>query len=296
MSDMKGLSVIVPVYNEKDSVKDTLTKLQSTMARARMDYEILLVDDGSTDGTRDILQKIWPDPKVKMIYHRKNKGYGAALKSGIKTAKFDFIFISDCDGTYPVERIPELAAPVIEDKCDMMVGARTGKDAQIPLIRRPAKWFILCLANYLTDEKIPDLNSGFRCIKKSACQRFLSLLPDGFSFTTTITIAMLTSDYRVEYNVITYKKRTGKSKIHPVRDTINFIKLVIRTVLYFNPLKIFLPLTGILLAAALIEFLYSFFFCPKIFDDTLVALLLGALQIFAIGLIADLIDKRVKEI
>ena len=118
----------------------------------------------------------------------------------------------------------------------MVVGARLGAQAKIPLIRKPAKWFITRLASYLANFNIPDLNSGLRLMKKEIVQRFINILPAGFSFTTTITLAMLTNDYVVSYIAIDYHTRTGKSKIKPIRDTVKFIQLIVRTVMYFNPL------------------------------------------------------------
>jgi glycosyltransferase involved in cell wall biosynthesis len=292
----RSVSIIIPVFNEVSGVKATLDGLSAVMTPSRIEYEIILVEDGSTDGTREYLEKTAPGRPVSVVFHKKNRGYGAALKTGIRNAKYDVVFIADCDGTYPVERIPAMAELIFRDECDMIVGARTGRDAAIPLIRRPAKWFIQVLANYLTGETIPDLNSGLRGMKKEAVQKFLYLLPDGFSFTTTITIAMMTNEYRVEYVKIDYHKRIGRSKIHPFRDTVNFVKLVIRTVLYFNPLKIFLPATGILFVSAAAVFIYSSVFMPKVYDDTVVTLLMAAFQIFAIGLIADLMDKKIKQL
>jgi glycosyltransferase involved in cell wall biosynthesis len=292
---MRGVSVVIPVYNELKSVNDTFSVLGKVLRALECPYEIIAVDDASTDGTREALERIkGADDKVQLLRHRKNKGYGASLKTGIKAAKYTVIFIADCDGTYPLERIPEFVDPLLNDECDMMVGARLGRDAAIPVIRKPAKWVLQILADYLTGEKIPDLNSGFRAMKKDAVMKFINLLPDGFSFTTTITIAMLTNDHVVKYEKIAYKKRVGHSKINPVKDTIAFIKLIIRTVLYFNPLKIFLPLSGAFFLAGAAVFIYSFLFFDKVFDDTVVTLIIAGIQVFTLGLVADLIDKRMR--
>lgn len=291
---MDGISVIVPVYNEIKSVEETLLSLSEIMAGSGLSHEIMVVDDGSTDGTSDLLKKAARKGNVRLLRHPRNRGYGAALKTGIKESKYGHVFIVDCDDTYPLERIPEMARQLLPNECDMVVGARRGRDVHIPLVRRPAKWFIQLLANYLTGQKIPDLNSGFRGMKKDVIQKFFSVLPDGFSFTTTITIAMLTNDYRVKYVDISYRRRKGRSKIRPVKDTIGFIQLVIRTVLYFDPLKVFLPVSGVLFALGMGIFIYTYFFTEQVLDDTTVIILMAAFQILAIGLIADLIDKRMK--
>ncbi|MDD5439680.1 MAG: glycosyltransferase family 2 protein [Candidatus Omnitrophica bacterium] len=291
---MTGITVIVPVYNERESVRETLQLLGRVLDTTGLAGEIIAVDDGSTDGTRDILKKEPWGSRCTVLTHDRNKGYGAALKTGIRASRYNVICIADCDGTYPLEKLPELAAPLLADQSDMVVGARVGKDVHIPLVRRPAKWLIQCLANYLSGEKIPDLNSGFRAIKKEALIRFLGVLPDGFSFTTTITIALLTNDYRVRYLPISYRKRQGRSKIRPVYDTVNFVKLVIRTVLYFHPFKIFLPASAILFFAGIGIGAYTYFFAAHPAANITAMLVLAAFQIFAIGLIADMIDKRMR--
>ena len=229
-------------------------------------------------------------PEIVLIQHPFNRGYGAALKTGIRHAKYNTLIISDADGTYPVQDIPRLLAQL--SKSDMVVGARGNNNSNIPLTRRPAKWMLNKLANYLTGIKIPDLNSGLRAMKKDVVVKFFHLLPDGFSFTTTITLAMLTNDYAVEFIPIEYKMRSGRSKIRPIRDTLNFLQLIIRTVLYFDPLKIFLPMSAFFFIASIVVLVLSYLFTPKIMDITTVILFISSVQILAIGMIADLIDKR----
>lgn len=292
---MSCISFIVPVYNEVKSIKEAVSTADDALRGVNCKYEIIFVEDGSTDGTREYLQKTKLPQNVKVLYHPRNKGYGAAIKTGVKNSVYDFIFIADCDGTYPLEKTKELAKPLLSGDCDMVVGARIGKGAEIPLVRRPAKFILQALANYLTGEKIQDLNSGFRGMKKDIIMKFMRLLPDGFSFTTTITLAMLTNGYNVRYIPIPYNKRQGRSKIHPIADTVTFIKLIIRTVLYFNPLKIFLPLSGSIFVSGVIVYFYTRYFTPRVHDDTVVVIILASFQIFAIGLIADLIDKRIKD-
>ncbi|MEZ4654415.1 MAG: hypothetical protein R3E12_12700 [Candidatus Eisenbacteria bacterium] len=160
------------------------------------------------------------------------------------------------------------------------------------LIRRPAKAALNALANYLSETTIPDLNSGLRAFRKEDVLRFLDILPSGFSFTTTITLAMHVNDLFVRYVPIDYHARKGQSKIRPIQDTLNFLALIVRTVLYFRPLKIFLPLSGFLLVLALAVFLYSWLLTPKIMDASVSIIVMSAFQMAAIGLLADLIDKR----
>jgi hypothetical protein len=175
----------------------------------------------------------------------------------------------------------------------MVVGARTGGDAHIPLVRRPAKWLITQLANYLANCRIPDLNSGFRLIRRDLWTRFRSYYPNGFSLTTTITLAALTNGYVVKYHPIAYHHRLGRSKIRPLRDTLNFIQLTIRTVLYFDPLRIFVPLSLVLFAAGLAIGIGSKLL-GDFLDTTTTLLLTASLQIMAIGMLADLVNKRLR--
>ena len=280
------VSVVIPVYNEVDSVAQTLESVQATLSASSLAFEIIAVDDGSTDGSGELLAGLELPNLVKVV-HPQNKGYGAALKSGVRQAKYGVVVITDADGTYPNEKMPALVAE-LGDK-DMVVGARTGQNVNIPAIRKPAKRALNNLANYLSETNIPDLNSGFRVMRKSVIKRFLHILPDSFSFTTTITLAMLSGGYEVEYVPIDYYHRAGNSKIKPIRDTLRFTQLVIRTVMYFNPLRIFLPISFALFAASLLVLLYRIFFGGLLVVS--VILFVSAIQVLTTGMLADLIDK-----
>ena len=284
---MEEVSIIIPAYNEKEGIARVIELLRSLKERYGHLWEIIVVDDGSTDGTPEMVKKF---EDVILIQHPLNRGYGAAIKTGIRHAKYNTLVISDADGTYPINDIPKLITQL--PKSDMVVGARHINSSNIPLSRRPAKWMLNKLANYLTGINIPDLNSGLRVMKKDIVLKYFHLLPDGFSFTTTITLAMLTNNYIVEFIPIEYKIRSGRSKIRPIRDTMNFIQLILRTVLYFDPLKIFLPISVLFFVASIAVLILSYLFTPKVMDITTVILFISGVQILAIGMIADLIDKR----
>jgi glycosyltransferase involved in cell wall biosynthesis len=285
---LEPFSIVIPVYNEAGNLSNILEEVRNAVRD--LPQEILVVDDGSTDGTFEVLKEC----DVEVIRHPYNRGYGAALKTGIGHAKYDLICTIDGDGTYSSLQIPELARALMQGNFDMVVGARIGKNVHIPAMRRPAKWFINKLANYLCETKIPDLNSGLRIIRKGVIERFAHILPDGFSFTSTITVAMLTNGYSVKYVSIDYFVRHGKSKIRPIKDTFNFIQLVIRTVLYFNPLKIFIPLSLLLTIFAFLVLVGSWYFFGKPMDVTFGVILMTAVMSIAIGMLADLIDKRIR--
>lgn len=286
-----GLTLVVPVYNEELGIEQTLDELRKIKKSAKFPLEILLVNDGSKDGTGAILAKV-PSREFSVIEHPQNRGYGAALKTGIAHAAYDYIAITDADGTYPNERIPELYKMTIDEKLDMLVGSRTGKDVKIALIRRPPKFILRKLAEYLSARKIPDMNSGLRIMRREVLLRFMNILPDGFSFTTTITLAMTTNNYAVRYEPIDYFHRAGKSKIRPFYDTLNFLQLILRTTLYFNPLKIFLPISILLVFLGFAVLGAGWYFLGEIMDASFSLIQMTALIVLAIGLLGDLINKR----
>jgi glycosyltransferase involved in cell wall biosynthesis len=283
------VSIVVPAYNEEGSISHTLEQIDRVMKSQEYRYEVIVVDDGSKDRTGERAKE---RPSARVITHPRNRGYGASLKTGIKNAGGEIIVITDADGTYPVDQIPLLLSHMNE--YDMVVGARTKKDAQIELIRRPAKWLLSVLANYLSGTKIPDLNSGLRVFRRDIALKFFSILSDQFSFTTTITLAMICSGYAIHYEPISYFRRVGKSKISPIRDTSNFILLIIRTVMYFNPLRVFLPISLMLAVLGIAMLCYDAFVIRNIGDKT-VLLLSMALLIAAIGLLSDLIVKKMDQ-
>jgi len=281
------VSIIIPAHNEEQSIGSVVKGISSAMKAAEIDHEIIVVNDGSDDGTSRAAAE---HPDVRVIDLGMNLGYGAAIKHGLKASRHELIAITDADGTYPPEVLPSLVDAM--DDHDMVVGARTGDNVSMPLLRRPAKWMLTGLANYLAATNIPDLNSGMRVMRKSVLMRFLQILPEGFSFTTTITLAMLRNSYRVRFNPIDYRTRTGKSKIRPFADTVGFLLIIIRTVMYFNPLKIFIPISAALLLIGLGVLFYSGFVLHRVYDVTVIILISLAIQVAVIGLLADLIDKR----
>jgi len=285
-----GVTVIVPVFNEQNGVAATLDDLVENLQATGRPFEILAVNDGSHDRTGDVLESYRTDAPLRVLHNAQNRGYGWSLKRAVLEAKYEIIAITDADGTYPNHRLGELINGM-EDH-DMVVGARTGAKVAIPLIRRPAKWFITQLATYLTGVRIPDLNSGLRVMKKTQIKRFIKLLPDGFSFTSTITLSLLSHGYDVKYIPISYAKRIGKSSIRPIHDTLNFINLIVRTVMYFKPLKIFAPISAILMASAITAAVGSKIVFGQVADVTSVTLAMASIQTLAIGLLADLIEKR----
>lgn len=283
---MKQVSIVIPAYNEEEAIGLDIDDIKETMSKTDYEYEIIVVDDGSTDNTFNIAK----EKGVKVISHRKNRGGGCARETGIKNAKYDIIVITDADRTYPVKDIPRLLEYIPE--YDMVIGARTKEAGTLPLLRKPAKWFIRKLACFITGEKIPDLNSGFRAFKKKIALKFFNLLPTGHSWVSTITLAFLSNDYEVKYIPIDYYKRKGKSTFHPLRDTWAYMTLVVRTIMFFNPIKFFFPLTVIIILIGIVKFIYDLCYA-NIREATVIILFTGGI-IGAIGVLADLIVKEHK--
>jgi glycosyltransferase involved in cell wall biosynthesis len=283
-----GISIIIPAYNEELGIEPVLQDLLAVIQKAASSFEVIVVDDGSSDRTVDIVERF----PVRVLRHPNNLGYGAALKTGILNAEHDLICIMDADGTYPVQDIPRLASLLAEKNLDMVVGARVNANAAIPAIRKPAKWVIGKLAKMSVGVDIPDINSGLRVFKRDAAVNFFSLLPNGFSFTTTITLAMLNNQYSVEYVPIDYYRRQGKSKIRPFHDTAMFLLLITRIALYFAPLKVFLSMGLMMMVFAVLWGGFSFLVLGRLADVSTLVIFLSAIQIGAIGLIAELINHR----
>ncbi|MGE3474080.1 MAG: glycosyltransferase family 2 protein, partial [Vicinamibacterales bacterium] len=235
------LAVIIPAFNEEGGIRSTVERVRSVLSGMACRWELVVVDDGSADRTAAEARAAG----ARVVAHASNKGYGAALKTGILDTKADCVLIIDADCTYPPEAIPRLFAHMAT--ADMAVGSRPLSSAGVQWSRRPAKWFLNRLASYLVGRRIPDLNSGQRIMRRSVLLHFLPLLPMGFSFTSTITMAMLANGYEVVYEPIDYAVRTGQSKIRP-SDFGNFILLVVRAIVLFNPLKVFLPAGAVLFA------------------------------------------------
>ncbi len=286
---MKGLSIIVPAYNEGRSIGSVLKRLAAETGVMDIPCEVIAVDDGSQDGTADVVGQC---DGVTLLRHRENRGYGAALKTGIRHAAHDLICIIDADGTYPIDAIPDLVDRFADSRWDMVVGARVGEDVDIPTVRRPAKWLIRQLANFVTDESIPDLNSGLRVFRRDAALRMFSLLPNRFSFTTTITLAMLTNGYLVDYVPINYYARVGRSKIRPIQDTLHFTELVWRIALYFAPLKVFMPVSTLLLLLAVAWAIFSKLVLGRLADVSTLVISMTAFQTALIGMLAELVNRR----
>ena len=286
-------SLIIPTFNEEASIGETVRIAHETLTGVGEEFEILVINDGSTDGTAAKLSEMRL-PNLLVITHPRNTGYSASIKTGIRRSKGEILGITDADGTYPVNQFPTLLHTMREKSLDMVIGARTKKGVQIPFIRRPAKWIVNTLANMLTGIKIPDLNSGMRIFTKEFALRFMHIYPQRFSFTITTTLAALTNDYLVEFVPIEYFRRQGKSSLssgmNGMKNFVAFLGLIIRITTYFRPLRFFLIPSIFLLVAGLGMAGYTLWSEENISDAGILMLLTG-LQIALFGMLAEIVVR-----
>ena len=282
--EIKTVSVVIPAYNEEKSVAETVAELREICAANEIEAEIIIIDDGSRDKTAREAKKAG----ARVIQHRSNRGYGASLKTGIIAARYDIIAITDADGTYPAEYLPKLLAEL--EQADMVVGSRTGADVHIPLSRKPAKWFLRVMANYVAQTKIPDLNSGLRVFRRDAAMQYFAILSDQFSFTTTITLAMMCDKYAVSYVPIDYRKRQGKSKIMPW-DAGSFAVLILRVAMLFRPLRVFLPIAALCVVYGVVKTFIDLSHDPNISASAIFAFV-SAMMLVLVGMLGDAVATR----
>ena len=236
LADGKKVSVVIPAYREADSIQTVLVKLRE------LDVvdEIIVVDDGSDDATAEMARQAPAD--VRVLQHPYNIGNGAAIKTGIRAATGDIIILMDSDGQHPPSEVPGLLEHIV--RYDMVVGARE-MSSQATAMRRVANMIFNTYASYIVGKPVPDLTSGFRVLKAPIARNFVYLLPNGFSYPTTLTIAFFRAGYAVKYHTFRAEKRTetSESKVRPLRDGMRFLLTLTRLAVLFVPLKIFLPVS-----------------------------------------------------
>ena len=234
---MSEVSVVIPAYNEEEAIRSVVSRLHDVLQAAGVAHEILVVDDGSNDATAAEAAAAG----ATVVQHPQNRGYGRSLKTGIVQARYDLIAITDADGTYPAERLPELIA--LSDRFHMVVGARTGKYHRGTLVKRIGRFFFRLLSEFAAGQKIPDINSGMRVFRRHDVLPFFPLICSGFSFTTTTTLVYLLNDLCVHHVPVEYECRQGHSKVNHFRDTLRALQIIVEAILRYNPIKIFLLLT-----------------------------------------------------
>lgn len=274
-----NVSIIVPAYQESRAIECFLLAVHNVMAGLGFDYEVIVVDDGSNDGTGAAASRAG----AQVLTHPYNKGYGAALKTGIRHARYRTIVLIDADGQHDPQDILKLLAE--RENYDMVVGMRKNMGGS-PLWRKPGKLLLNILANHLTSHDIPDLNSGLRAIDRELALHILPIMPNGFSFSTTSTISILKAGYLVKYIPVHVTHRmSGKSTVN-VSDGLKMLWLIIRIVTLFAPLKIFLPVSAITFLVGIAFTIQGYLLFGAASVKGLIALL-AAVQFFLFGIMVD---------
>jgi glycosyltransferase involved in cell wall biosynthesis len=284
----QGVSFVIPALNEGESALTVIRELIDFLQANAFPWEIILVNDGSAESNRLIWERAAMDMGIRLIHHDFTRGYGAAIKSGIRAAQYPWIAITDADGSYPVASFAELLAR--RAHAEMVIGSRQGKIRAIPWLRRPAKWLINRFASYVARRKIPDVNSGMRIFRREWAEKYDRLLPEGFSLTTTLTIALIRDQARIEFIPINYLKRRGRSKIRPFSDFAQFIMTILRLSMVFDPLRVILPVFFTSSIFTLLSLTRDVYY--RNLADTTVFLFLFSMIILMLGLLADLINRK----
>lgn len=281
------ISVVIPAFDEEAAIADTVRRIGEVLvASGEQGYEIIVVDDGSTDRTGEIAAA----HGARVLRKLQNLGYGNSLKLGIRAALHDTIVITDADGTYPIDSIPVLLAKYREGY-HMVVGARTGEHYRESLIKSPLRRMLKWLVEFTAGRRIPDINSGLRVFSKADSIPFFDHLCDGFSFTTSITLGYMLRMKYVEYLPIPYHKRIGRTKVRLVRDSLRTLQFIVQAILYYNPMKIFLVLAMLTAGIGIVMVFAGFFF--HLITAALLGVggILAAVVVFALGLLGELLRQ-----
>jgi glycosyltransferase involved in cell wall biosynthesis len=277
----ESVSIVIPAFNEEQGIQDVILGLHKRYP----DYEILVVDDGSTDKTAEIAGQL----PCRLIQHKINKGYGASWKTGIDNAENDIIVFFDGDNQFDPDDIKRLLATFYDEEADMVSGSRS-KKSHVPLRRRPLKIILKWFVEFLVERPIEDLNCGLRCVRRSMIEKYISLLPNGFSASTTSLVIFLYQNCVVKFIPIKTEKRVGTSSVKILRDGMGTVMLIVRLVAMFNPLKIFLPTSALFLFFSIAYSTYEAY-VHKMGIPVLGAMLfITAILIFFFGIICDQIS------
>lgn len=281
-----GVSLVLPAYNEEGAVGSVVAEFREELATVGLPFEILVVDDGSSDRTAQVAAEAGAD----IISSPQNLGYGLALRRGIIAAKYPYVLICDADGTYPPSAVADLTR--LAGNFDMVVAARTGRQFRGRGVRALARTGLRVFSSFVVGRRIPDVNSGFRIFRKNACLSYFGILSPGFSFTTGLTLAMISDAQAVAFIPVKYGVRVGSSKVRFVRDTLRITQVLIQAIVRHNPVKLFAVLTvGVWMLALVALIMWIVLGNVMIGLFAAVAFLIG-IQVFCVGLLAEAVRAR----
>lgn len=281
------ISIVIPAYNEQDSIASTIKEITSVLESSDKDYEIVVVDDGSRDNTGAEAK----NAGAKVVRNPHNVGYGLSLKRGILAAKHDTILITDADLTYPANHIPDLIKLYKDGEFDMVVGQRTGEHYRESALKAPMRAILKFLVEFTAGRHIPDINSGMRIFNRNTVKEHFSRLCDTFSFTTSMTLAYMMTGRFVTYMPIEYNERVGRSKVRLFRDSLRTLQYIIEAAVYYNPLKIFVLMMFMLMVLSFLLFLTATFSQFHIFYILGIGTLLSGILVFCFGLVSVLLKQ-----
>lgn len=284
------VTIVLPCFNEEKGLPIVVDDVKKSMQGLASTYEILVVDDKSSDNSVAVAKSLG----CRLIRHPVNRGSGASRKTGILHARGKIVIMLDADGSYPASAIPEMLSFFPE--YDQVNGARKSEEGTLRWIRQPTKWFIRMLASFLANYKIPDLNTGMKAFKRDLMIHYFWCVPDGFSCVSSMTLAFLCNGHAVKYIPIEYRKRIGKSKFHPFKDTFLYLLTIFRLITYFRPLKIFLPISFFIVLMGIIKSGIDYFLLIHRLQLSDIILIVTGTMIGLQGLIADLIVAQKRSI
>ena len=283
---IEGVSLVLPAFNEEGAVRRVVRTFQVALEAAGVPYEILVVDDGSTDATA----REAGSADAYVIQSPHNLGYGLALRRGILAAKYPYVLICDADGTYPTSASSELIA--LAEHFDMVVGARMGRHFRGRGVRALARIGLRMFSSFAVGRRIPDVNSGFRIFRKADCLRYFGILSPGFSFTTGLTLAMISDARAVAFVPVDYGARVGRSKVRLVRDTLRIAQVLVQAMVRHNPIKLFAVITASVWLLALVAFVVWIVLGTAAVGLMAAATFLVGIQVFSVGLLAEAVRVR----
>ncbi len=283
---IEGVSLVIPAYNEEGAVNGVVLGFRTALEKVGIPYEVLVVDDGSTDGTAHEAV----DAGAEVLESPQNLGYGLALRRGIVAARYSYVLICDADGTYPASSVPELIR--LAEHFDMVVAARTGPHFRGRGVRALARGGLRMFSSFVVGRRIPDVNSGLRIFRKADCLRYFGILSPGFSFTTGLTLAMISDARAVAFIPIDYGARVGQSKIRFIRDTLRIAQVLMQTMVRHNPIKLFAVITTVMWFIALIAAILWLIVGDAAVGLVAAAAVMGGVFVFSIGLLAEAVRVR----
>ena len=286
MTSITGISLVVPAHNEYGAVATVVTELRDALRASGLPFEVLVIDDGSTDGTGAAATAAG----ATVISSPVNLGYGLSLRRGILAAAHDYVLICDADGTYPASAVAELVAKA--QALDMVVAARTGRHFRGRGIRALARTALRWFASFAVGRRIPDVNSGYRIFRKDLAMRYFGILSPGFSFTTGLTLAMMSDAHAVAFVPVEYRRRIGSSKVRAGRDALRMFQILVQATVRHNPIKLFLVIAGMLWLGALAPLILWLVLDIGALGFLAAAALLLGVQLFGLGLLAEALRAR----